>query len=234
MGAVFKRELKSYFVTPVGYVFLALFYCYAGLMFYVTSLSDGKTRLDQLFSSLIIILVAVIPILTMRTMAEERHSRTDQCLLTSPVSIGGIVAGKFLAAFVVYLAAISITLVMSLVTWIYSSPDWSVLLGNITGLALLGAAFISIGIFCSCCTESQPVSAVICFAALLFVTFLSAIGAKLPFEFVSKIADKLAFSERYYAFTYGIFDISNVLFFISAVFVFLFLTVRVTERRRFS
>ena len=159
MGAVFKRELKSYFVTPVGYVFLALFYCYAGLMFYVTSLSDGKTRLDQLFSSLIIILVAVIPILTMRTMAEERHSRTDQCLLTSPVSIGGIVAGKFLAAFVVYLAAISITLVMSLVTWIYYSPDWSVLLGNITGLALLGAAFISIGIFCSCCTESQPVSA---------------------------------------------------------------------------
>ena len=153
---------------------------------------------------------------------------------TSPVSIGGIVAGKFLAAFVVYLAAISITLVMSLVTWIYSSPDWSVLLGNITGLALLGAAFIAIGIFCSCCTESQPVSAVICFAALLFVTFLSAIGAKLPFEFISKIADKLAFSERYYAFTYGIFDISNVLFFISAVFVFLFLTVRVTERRRFS
>ncbi len=234
MGAVFKRELKSYFVTPIGYVFLAMFYCYAGLMFYVTSLSEGKTRMDMLFSSLIIILVVVIPILTMRTMAEERRSRTDQCLLTSPVSITGIVAGKFLAAFTVYLAAISITLVMALVTWIYSSPDWSVVLGNLIGLALLGASFIAIGIFCSCCTESQPVSAVMCFGVLMCVSFLSAIGSKLPFEFLSKIADKLAFSERYYAFTYGIFDISNVLFFISAVFVFLFLTVRLTEKRRYS
>ncbi len=234
MTAVFKRELKSYFISPIGYVFLAAFYAYAGLMFYVTGLSEGKTRMDMLFSSLVIVLVVIVPILTMRTMAEERRSKTDQCLLTSPVSIGGIVAGKFLAAFVVYLAAISITIIMALISCIYAAPDWSVVLGNFIGLALIGASYIAIGVFCSSCTESQPVSAVLSFGVLLCVTFISSIASQLPFEFLTKLADKVSFAERYYSFTYGLFDISNVLFFISAAFVFLFLTVRIVEKRRRS
>lgn len=234
MGAVFRRELKSYFVTPIGYVFLAAFYAYAGLMFYVTGISEGKVRMDLLFSSLVIVLVVIVPILTMRTMAEERRSKTDQCLLTSPVSIGGIVAGKFLAAFTVYLAAISITVVIALVASIYASPDWKVVLGNLIGLALIGAAYISIGIFCSSCTESQSVAAVFGFGVLMCTTFISSIASQLPFEFLTKLADKVSFAERYYTFTYGIFDISNVLFFVSAAFVFLFLTVRVVEKRRYS
>ena len=180
MTAVFKRELKSYFISPIGYVFLAAFYAYAGLMFYVTGLSEGKTRMDMLFSSLVIVLVVIVPILTMRTMAEERRSKTDQCLLTSPVSIGGIVAGKFLAAFVVYLAAISITIIMALISCIYAAPDWSVVLGNFIGLALIGASYIAIGVFCSSCTESQPVSAVLSFGVLLCVTFISSIASHLP------------------------------------------------------
>lgn len=234
MIAVFRRELKGCFVTPVGYVFLAAFYAYAGLMFYVTSLSEGKIEMDMLFSSLVIALVVLIPILTMRTMAEERRSKTDRCLLSSPVSIAAIVVGKFFALLVVYLAAISITVVMALIASIYSSPDWSVVLGNFVGLALLGAAYIAIGIFCSSCTESQPVAATLGFGVLMFATFISAIAAQLPFEWVTKIAGKISFSERYYTFTYGLFDISNVLFFISAAFVFLFLTVRIAESRRRS
>ncbi len=234
MGAVFRRELKSYFVTPIGYVFLAAFYAYAGLMFYVTGLSEGKTRMDMLFSSLVIVLVVLIPILTMRTMAEERRSKTDQCLLTSPVSIGGMIAGKFLAAFTVYLAAISITIIMALVSCFFAAPDWSVVLGNFAGLALLGASYIAIGVFCSACTESQSVSAVLSFGVLLCVTFISSIASQLPFKFLTELAGKISFAERYYTFTYGIFDISNVLFFISAAFVFLFLTVRIVEKRRWS
>ena len=87
MRAIFKRELKGYFISPVGYVFLAAFYCYAGLMFYITGLSEGRTHMDMLFSSLLIILVVIVPILTMSTMAQERRSKTDRCILTSPVSI---------------------------------------------------------------------------------------------------------------------------------------------------
>ncbi len=234
MTAVFKRELKSYFVSPIGYVFLAAFYAYAGLMFYVTGISEGKMRMDLLFSSLVIVLVVLIPILTMRTMAEERRSRTDQCLLTSPVSIAAVVAGKFFAAFTVYLAAISITVVIVLISCIFTAPDWSVVIGNLIGLALLGASFIAIGVFCSSCTESQPVSAVLSFGVLLCVTFISAIASQLPFEFLTKLADKLSFAERYYSFTYGLFDMSNVLFFVSAAFLFLFLTVRIVEKRRWS
>ena len=102
------------------------------------------------------------------------------------------------------------------------------------GLALIGAAYISIGIFCSACTESQSVAAVFGFGVLMCTTFISSIASQLPFEFLTKLADKVSFAERYYTFTYGIFDISNVLFFVSAAFVFLFLTVRVVEKRRYS
>lgn len=234
MRAIFKRELKGYFISPVGYVFLAAFYCYAGLMFYITGLSEGRTHMDMLFSSLLIILVVIVPILTMSTMAQERRSKTDRCILTSPVSIWSMVLGKFFAAFTVYLMAIAITLVMAIVCAIYSPPDWSVVLGSFTGLALLGAGCIAVGIFCSACTESQAVAAVLSFGVLMFFSFVSAVAAQLPFEFLVKTADKIAFSKRYYAFTYGIFDMSNLLFFLSAVFIFLFLTVRVVEKRRWS
>ena len=107
-------------------------------------------------------------------------------------------------------------------------------LGSFTGLALLGAGCIAVGIFCSACTESQAVAAVLSFGVLMFFSFVSAVAAQLPFEFLVKTADKIAFSKRYYAFTYGIFDMSNLLFFLSAVFIFLFLTVRVVEKRRWS
>ena len=102
MGAIFRRELRSYFTSPIGYIFLAAFYAYAGIMFSNSSLESGYTKLDSVFGSLLIIIVVLIPILTMRTISEEKRSKTDQCLLTAPVGLGAIVVGKFLAAF--YLA----------------------------------------------------------------------------------------------------------------------------------
>lgn len=149
MGAIFRREVLSYFTSPIGYIFLAAFYASSAVIFSVNSLENGSTKLDAVFAQLMIILIVLIPILTMRTISEEKKNKTDQCLLTSPVSLFGIVAGKFLAAFLIYVLGVAITLVYAVVVSAFAAPDWTVILGNIVGLVLLGAAFIAVGIFCS-------------------------------------------------------------------------------------
>lgn len=237
MGAIFRREVRSYFTSPIGYIFIAAFFAYCGIMFSIYSLSSGYTRLDSLFGSLLTIIIVLIPILTMRTIAEEKRSKTDQCLMTAPVSLGAVVCGKFLAAFLVYAVAVSITAVMAVVVSIYGQPDWNVIVGNILALLLVGAAYISIGIFCSSLTENQVVAAVLSFVALLAVSLLSTLGNLIPsdkLDWLRSALDRISFGERYYSFTYGLFDLSNVVFFISAVAAFLFLTVRVLEKRRWS
>ena len=85
MGAIFRREVRSYFTSPIGYIFLAAFYAYSGVMFANYSLESGYTRLDSVFSALLIIIIVLIPVLTMRTISEEKRTKTDQCLLTAPV-----------------------------------------------------------------------------------------------------------------------------------------------------
>jgi ABC-2 type transport system permease protein len=116
----------------------------------------------------------------------------------------------------------------------FAQMDWLVIVGNIVGLELLGAAFIGVGIFCSSLTENQVVSAVISFIVMLALYMLSTLSGLLPWDWASDLLDNLSFYERYSGFTYGLFDLSNALFFISAAVIFLFLTVRVLEKRRWS
>lgn len=234
MGAIFRREVQSYFISPIGYIFLAAFYAFSAFFFATSSLAQGSTKMNTMFSQLMIILVVLIPILTMRTMSEDKKSKTDQCLLTAPVSLGGIVAGKFLAALLVYTCAVAITVVYAVILSAYAEMDWLVIIGNIVGLELFGASFIAVGIFCSSLTENQVVAAVISFISILALNMLSLIGNLVPWNWLQDVCTKLSFYERYSGFTYGLFDLSNVLFFISAIVVFLFLTVRVLEKRRWS
>mgnify|MGYP004713850481 FL=1 len=234
MGAIFRREVQSYFISPIGYIFLAAFYAFSASFFATSSLAQGSTKMNTMFSQLMIILVVLIPILTMRTMSEDKKSKTDQCLLTAPVSLGGIVAGKFLAALLVFTGAVAITVVYAVILSAYAEMDWPVIIGNIVGLELFGASFIAVGIFCSSLTENQVVAAVISFISILALNMLSLIGNLVPWNWLEAVCTKLSFYERYSGFTYGLFDLSNVLFFISAIVVFLFLTVRVLEKRRWS
>ncbi len=234
MGAIFRRELLAYFTTPIGYIFLAIFYAGSGLFFNMTSLSSGSADLAYTFTLLIYVLLVVIPILTMRTLSEEKNQKTDQCLLTAPVSLGGLVLGKFLAALVIFSLAVFITVIYAVVVSAFADPDWLVVVGNIVGFMLLGSAFISIGIFVSSLTENQVVSAIISFAAMLLCYLLSSIAQLIPVEWLSKVVSNLSFVDRYTGFTYGLFDLSNALFFVSVTAVFLYLTVRVLEKRRWS
>lgn len=234
MGAVFRREVQAYFTSPVGYIFLAAFYLVSAIFFTTTALANGSTDMTSTFSSLMIVLVVLIPILTMRTMAEDKRLKTDQCLLTAPVSLGSIVIGKFLAALLVYTCAVAITVVYAVIVQSFASPDWLVIIGNVLGLELLGTAFIGIGIFCSSLTENQVVAAVISCFVMFVLYMLSSLGSLIPIEAVENVLADLSFYERYSGFTYGLFDLSNVLFFISAAAISLFLTSQVLERRRWA
>lgn len=234
MRAIFRREVLAYFTSPIGYIFLAAFYFFSAFFFTTSSIAVGSTDMTEMFGQLMLILIVLIPILTMRTMAEDKHSKTDQCLLTAPVGLGGIVAGKFLAALLVYSCAIAVTVIYALIVAGYAEMDWMVIIGNILGLELFGASFIAVGIFCSSLTESQVVAAVVSFISILALNILSIIGELIPWEPVGELLNKLSFFERYSGFTYGLFDLANVLFFISAIVMFLFFTVRVLEKRRWS
>ena len=126
------------------------------------------------------------------------------------------------------------TLVYAVVISFFAAVAWLEVLGNVVGLILLGMAYIAVGIFISSLTENQVIAAVGGFACMFALYLISAIASIIPIEWISNILVKLSFSDRYYAFTYGIFDFSNVLFFVSATVIFIFLTIRVLERRRWS
>ena len=234
MSAIFKREVKAYFNSLIGYIFLGAFFAASGVLFSITSLQYGSADMSSMFFMLFFVLLVLIPLLTMRTLSEDKRAKTDQCLLTAPVSMTGLVLGKYLAAFLIYAIGVAMTLIYAVVVSFFVAVSWMEVLGNVVGLLLVGAAYIAVGVLISALTENQVIAAVGAFACCLALYLISAIAAIIPVDWISKIFSELSFSDRYTTFTYGIFDFSNVLFFISATVIFLFLTVRVLERRRWS
>ena len=234
MSAIFKREVKAYFNSLIGYIFLGAFFAASGVLFSITSLQYGSADMSSMFSMLFFVLLVLIPLLTMRTLSEDKRAKTDQCLMTAPVSMTGLVLGKYLAAFLIYAIGVAMTLIYAVVVSFFGAVSWMEVLGNVVGLLLVGAAYIAVGVLISALTENQVIAAVGAFACCLALYLISAIAAIIPVDWISKIFSELSFSDRYTTFTYGIFDFSNVLFFISATVIFLFLTVRVLERRRWS
>ncbi len=235
MLAIFKREFNSYFTNPMGYVFLAIFYFFSGMYFSIT-LKYNSTDISIVFSYLFEVLMFIIPLLCMRLMSEEKRQKTDQLLLTSPVSITGLVVGKFLAAFAIYGIALAVTVVYAIILSFFAAPEWAVVTGNIFGSLIMGAAMIAICLLISACTESQIIAAIGGLAAMLLLWMLENVAYLLPdsFAWLGNILSQLSFSSRYNNFCSGILNISDVLFYISAVVVFLFFNVRVIEKRRWS
>lgn len=235
MSAIFKRELRAYFTSPLAYVVMTVFFFFSGLFFsYV--FSSGVADSTSIFGQLFTIVLFVIPILTMRLMSEDKRQKTDQILLTAPVKLGGIVLGKFFAALTVFGIAISPMLVFQIIFSAFAeSVDWLLFIGNVVGMLLLGASLIAIGLFISSLTESQVVAAVASFAVSLFLILLSSISSMVSgLTFLVAIIDWVSFSSRYNSFTLGVFDYSNFVFFLSIVAIFLFGTVRVLEKKRWS
>ncbi len=234
MGAIIKREMSSYFSSPIGYIYLAVFYLFAGFFFYMTTLQAGSTDLRGVFINLFSVLMFLIPILTMRLISEDKRQKTDQALLTAPLTLGGLVFGKFIAAFIIFAMGVAVTLVFAVVVSFFAQPDWAVVLSNMLGLLLLGGALISIGLFISSLTENQVIAAIGSFAALMFLSFIDSIAAAIPISFLSTIVKGFSFYEPYNTLTMGKIGLSPILFFISVALLFNYLTIRVFERRRWS
>ncbi len=236
MSAIFKREFKSFFITPLGYVVMAIMMLFHGLAF-TQMYAYGNPDIGYVFGSTFafVAIYVLIPILTMRTMSDDRRQKTDQVLLTSPVGLYSIVFGKFFATLAIFMLSYVMTFVFQVIVAFQDvSINWLLYIGNVLGVFLMGAALIALGIFVSSLTESQVISVVISFATSLVLAMMDTVAAMVNTPAITKIVEKISFIGRYNTFCNGIIDYSNIVFFVGFAAVFIFLTVRVLDKRRYS
>ena len=160
MTAIFKREFKAYFNTPVGYIVLAAFYFFLGLYFYVY-FAGGSPAVSEVIIQTATVAVFAMPIITMRLMSEDRRQKVDQALITAPVKLTHIVLGKFFAAFSVFALCYVPTIIFEIIVATKISVNVLSFLYALLGILLLGGALIAIGMFISCLTESPALSAIL-------------------------------------------------------------------------
>ncbi len=238
MGAIYKRELQAYFNTGLGYVFCAVFLAVTGFAFSMFTLqyalSGTDMSLPTYYTVVIIASVVLLPLLTMKSFAEEKKMKTEQLLLTSPVSLGSMVTAKFLAALTVFGGVLGLSCVYFSVISIYGTPNFGVLYGYTLGIFLMGAAFIAVGIFISSLTENQLTAAVGTIAVLMIMISIAFLNEYIDSEFIRSILSWISIYDRFGNFCYGLFDFSALLYYASVCFAFIFLTVRVYEKRRWE
>ncbi|MGN0616594.1 ABC transporter permease subunit [Ruminococcus flavefaciens] len=239
MLAIYRREMGAFFTSGVAYVFLAVFWLVSGIFFYNEVIASGLADTSSMFSSMFYIVMFLIPVLTMKLLSEEKKNKTDQGLLTAPISLWDIVLGKYFAALTLFVIAESIIFVYAFIINYLGDVVWQTLLGNYFAMLFLGAAFIAVGLFISSLTENQMASAVVSLVAI-FVIYLSESlvadmeNGNLVKRVIFKAVSSIAFYSRYIEFTKGVFSLPSVVFFISTAFLFNFFTVKVLEKRRWS
>ncbi len=234
MFAIYKREMRAYFTTPQGYLFMAIFLCASGFLFSLSTLLMQSSDTATYFQFLMYGYIILIPLLTMKSFAEEKRTKTEQLLLTAPVSLWGMVMAKFLAAFTLFLGTVVISALYYLVLGIYGDPNWAKVIGCTVGMILIGACFIAIGLFISALTENQFVAAMGTIGTLAGLVVVAVINGIIDNFIVRFVLDWISIYSRFTNFTQGIFDFSSAFYYISLCAVFLFLCVRVYEKRRFA
>jgi gliding motility-associated transport system permease protein len=230
-----RRELSSYFYSPLAYVTMTLFLLACGFSFWDDFRPGQPVAMRHIFEWMVWLLVFVIPILSMGLMSQEWSAGTIETLMTAPVGEIDVVAGKFLGSLAFFLVLIAPTLIYLLLLAIYGHPDLGPIFSGYLGIVLVGALFISIGLFCSSLTRSQVIAAVSSAAILFVVTIIpwwASAKAALP-AFWRGAADQGVFT-RYTDFSKGVIATSNLVFFVALTLVFLFLTVKVLESRRWK
>lgn len=243
MSAIYKRELMAYFTSPIGYVFSAIFFAISGGLFVATTLLLGSTDTSAYFMFMLIFFVVLIPLLTMKLMSEEKKLKTEQILMTSPVSLLGIVSAKFFAAFTIFAVTLGVSSILNVVSlynmakkqvYVIEKMNLPTFAVCILGVLLIGAAFIAIGILISSLTENQIVAAVTSIGAFGFILASQLLIIGVENEVIRVILKWFSILDRFGNFQRGIFDITAVIYYVSLVAIFLFLTVRVYEKRRWE
>jgi ABC-2 type transport system permease protein len=245
-----KKELRAYFNSPIAYVVIAGFLLLAGYFFYslvwwfnaqamqmsqnpyyAQQVNINQMVFSPLFHNMSIILILVAPLLTMRLLAEEKKSGTDELLYTSPVSVGQIVLGKYFAALIMLAVMLGLTALLSVFAFAYGNPEIAPWLTGYLGLFLMGAAFIAIGLFFSSLTENQIVAAFLTFVTLLLLLVLNWVTSSGSGTWQS-VLGYLSFSQHFEDLTRGILDTKDVVYYLSFSFFGLFLAHSVIQSRR--
>ncbi len=234
MQAVYRREMQAYFTAPLAYVYMGLYLLMTGLFFTLGNLFQMSSETSYYFGDIQFITIILLPILTMRLFTDERRNKTDQLLITSPLSIWDIVLGKYFAACTVFLLTLCVTGVYMAIIAYYGILAVPAMLTNYLGLFLLGCGVIAIGVLISSMTESQIIACVATVGAALVLQLLQYLKAIVAVPFVPTIIDWLSIYERAYTFTSGVLSLSAIVYMISFCAVFVFLAVRVIEKRRWS
>lgn len=236
MKAVFKREFRAYFMSPLGYAFIAIFMLISGLFFLTSNIAEQSSRFIVTLGSITFIFALLVPVLTMRSFAEEKKSKTDQLFLTAPISISDVVTGKFLAAASVIVIALAATTLFPLILLLFDAniEIWTTI-GGYVGNLLIGMALISIGMFISSMTENQLTSAIVSITVFLFMLLIGELrGMLFSSGVLYEVLGWISMFSRMDSFSAGILNLPSVFYFLSVTVLFLFLTTRMIEKRRWS
>jgi ABC-2 type transport system permease protein len=236
MSAIYKRELRAFFSSPIGYIFVAVFFAVNGALFnYMVLRSSDSGGIGTYYMTILFLFIIIIPLLTMKLFSDERRQHTEQLLLSAPVRLGAMVCGKFFAAYTVFAGTFLLSELLGMIPlYTYGSPNTALLMGNTVGILLIGAAFVAMGTFFSSLTESQLVSALVTMFFIALLLLVSMLNSYIDSAFVRTVLNWISIFSRFYDFSYGIFNFTSLFYYASIVFVFLFLTVRVYEKKRWA
>ena len=224
MWAIIKKEFKSYFLSPIGYIYIGIFLLMCSVFFYLDIFTYMSTEFAYIFGSTSTVLTFIAPLLTMRMFSEERKNGTEQLLLTSPISITKIVLGKFIAAALVIVVSIIGTLMYFAILCHFGSPQIGKALIAILGFTLLAMAYVAFGMFASSLTENQVIAAVISIAFFLLSWFLPSF---------SSVFSNFSLMEAFYtSFMNGTIAIKNIMLLVSFSAMFVIFTIMVLQRRK--
>lgn len=223
MWAIVKKEFKTYFLSPVGYVFIGLFLLMASIFFYIDVISYQSMNFEYMFYSLCTILTFIVPILTMRMFAEERKDGTEQLLFTSPRSISSIVFGKFVSAVLVLIISELCTLMYFGILMHFGTPHIQTAIVTLFGFLLLGMAYISFGMFASSLTENQIIAGIITIGFFILTWFMPSF---------STVLEPFSLTNMFNKFPSGQIALDEVVTFVSFTVLFILLTVIVLQRKK--
>lgn len=233
MISVWKRELQSYFYTPVGYLFMGVFLALSSVMFYLQILSQRSSDLLTFMGQISYLWMLLTPVLTMRLLAEERQKRTDQLLLTSPVSLTGIVLGKYLAAVTVMVVTVLLTMVYALIVAIYGQVYPGELMVGLTGFILQGCAFIALDLFISGCASNPVSAAVMAFGVNFALWILDMVELSVTVPWLSGVLSFFSLYARNEPFLMGQLSFASIGFDLSFAAACLVLTIHMLDSRRY-
>ena len=228
---IMKREMGAYFASPIAYIVTGLFLLIAGILFFLFFFLQNRAELRSYFSLLPVLFSFFIPALTMRLFAEEKRNGSLETLLTLPVTVTGVVAGKYLAAFISAAVMVAPTLLYIIPLVIFGSPDFGPVIGGFLGALFLCAAFSAIGVFASSITKNQIIAFFVGFIICIILTMIDSFLIFLPTQIVNMLS-YISANAHFTSVSRGIIDTRDLIYFISLTVFFFYATVLVQQNEQ--